>query len=519
MFELVANDKMKFFVPEREKTDVIDVDRASPSAGSQGPVAPKQEPADPSGRWMASDGDDVPPLDRSFSGAQPRSLTPSPPPRDPSDAAPDAAATPSGSRLNSLAHYLTPSTDRRLSFTSAAPEPAPAAAAPPSSSSLLPPAPQPPGPGAALGPCSLFSPVKTDQLPPLARAATLVPTRPGASREPPDARAGAPSAEGTAAPTSSDAPPKSAASVPPPSSASRVPAATAPASSSAAGPRPPRSVPFSFCAEPFLDPTDADDTGEVCGGGKCLRDHFGTGCEGQGARLPKTKTPHLLSLQLIPLKYRTKERKAGWVFWVKVGTFTSVQAPLTRAGSLHQFHWPRDTSLPNYQTEVSPETPVWLHCPFCLQCAGAAGRDVLEGKGPQRRPQQPFDRRLEEVAKAVGGGYCWLQIPLKLALGVRETVAGHRPGALEGEGGTPPPSNAPLAAGAARSRPSDGCPSYTVPVSGGRRSPGNQPNRTALTHPHIVVCVWARTPATNASTTPPGGLPGGGEGPSPFPIL
>ena len=41
----------------------------------------------------------------------------------------------------------------------------------------------------------------------------------------------------------------------------------------------------------------------------------------------------------------------------------------------------------------------------------------------------------------VGGGYCRLQMPLKLALGVRETVAGHRLGALEGEGGggVPPP--------------------------------------------------------------------------------
>ena len=69
--------------------------------------------------------------------------------------------------------------------------------------------------------------------------------------------------------------------------------------------------------------------------------------------------------------------------------------------------------------------------------------DALEGKGPQRRPQQRLDRRLEEVAQAVGGGYCRLQMPLRLALGVRETVAGHRLGAL-GEGGTSPPSNASL---------------------------------------------------------------------------
>ena len=65
-------------------------------------------------------------------------------------------------------------------------------------------------------------------------------------------------------------------------------------------------------------------------------------------------------------------------------------------------------------------------------------RDALEGKGTQWRPQKRLDRRLEEVAKAVGGGYCRLQMPLKLALGVRETVAGHRLRALEG-GGVPPP--------------------------------------------------------------------------------
>ena len=43
---------------------------------------------------------------------------------------------------------------------------------------------------------------------------------------------------------------------------------------------------------------------------------------------------------------------------------------------------------------------------------GGAGRDALEGKGSQRRPQRRLGRRLEEVAKAVGGGYCRLQMPL-----------------------------------------------------------------------------------------------------------
>ena len=50
----------------------------------------------------------------------------------------------------------------------------------------------------------------------------------------------------------------------------------------------------------------------------------------------------------------------------------------------------------------------------------------------------------------MGGGYCRLQMPPRLALGVRGTVAGRRLGALEGGGGgsSPPfqciPGAAPL---------------------------------------------------------------------------
>ena len=88
-----------------------------------------------------------------------------------------------------------------------------------------------------------------------------------------------------------------------------------------------------------------------------------------------------------------------------------------------------------------------------LNAHGAAvpGRDALEGKVPQRRPRERSDRRLEEVAKAVWGGYCRLQMPLSLALAVRGTVAGRRLGALEGGGGGVAylPSNAPLVPGAA----------------------------------------------------------------------
>ena len=78
---------------------------------------------------------------------------------------------------------------------------------------------------------------------------------------------------------------------------------------------------------------------------------------------------------------------------------------------------------------------------MALTALGLCALEGLEGKGPQRRPQERLDRQLEEVAKAVGGGYCRLQMPLKLALGVRETVAGHRLGALEpgaGWGNLPP---------------------------------------------------------------------------------
>ena len=67
------------------------------------------------------------------------------------------------------------------------------------------------------------------------------------------------------------------------------------------------------------------------------------------------------------------------------------------------------------------------------------GGGALEGKGLQRRPQNRLGMRLSGVAKAVGGGYCRLQMLFKLALVARETVAGHRLGAFEGGGGLNPP--------------------------------------------------------------------------------
>ena len=55
---------------------------------------------------------------------------------------------------------------------------------------------------------------------------------------------------------------------------------------------------------------------------------------------------------------------------------------------------------------------------------------TLFGGGGSEAAQKRLGRRLEEVAEAVGGGYCRLQMPLKLALGVREAGRG---------GGVPPP--------------------------------------------------------------------------------
>ena len=66
---------------------------------------------------------------------------------------------------------------------------------------------------------------------------------------------------------------------------------------------------------------------------------------------------------------------------------------------------------------------------------GVEPRDAFEGRAPQRRCRERLDGRLEEVAKAVGGGYCRLQMPLRLALAVRGTAPGHRLGALERGGG------------------------------------------------------------------------------------
>ena len=110
--------------------------------------------------------------------------------------------------------------------------------------------------------------------------------------------------------------------------------------------------------------------------------------------------------------------------------------------SRHTAFWRRGRGRGGGARETAPGQIMGKHqrAPRKTCCAGAScgmlqagggGRDALEVKGPRRW--------LEEVAKAVGGGYCRLQMPLKLALGDLETVAGLRLGALDGGGGVPPP--------------------------------------------------------------------------------
>ena len=73
----------------------------------------------------------------------------------------------------------------------------------------------------------------------------------------------------------------------------------------------------------------------------------------------------------------------------------------------------------------------------CVSCGPEGQRTASEAT------PGAVGQAVEGVAKAVGGGYCRLQMPWRPALGVRGTVAGHRLGALEG-GGRVPPSNASL---------------------------------------------------------------------------
>ena len=108
---------------------------------------------------------------------------------------------------------------------------------------------------------------------------------------------------------------------------------------------------------------------------------------------------------------------------------------------------------------------------FALLAIGGWGRGCIRREGTsEAAPEAVFGRRLEGVAQAVGGGYCRLQMPLKLALGVRKTVAARRQGALEGGGGYLPSSNASLAGGLHQARCGPLCSSHAclhTPRGGG----------------------------------------------------
>ena len=87
----------------------------------------------------------------------------------------------------------------------------------------------------------------------------------------------------------------------------------------------------------------------------------------------------------------------------------------------------------SFRSRSRPRASSATHHRPCHVHTVVLARDASEGKAPQGRPKERLNQRLEEVAKAVGGGYCRLQMPLRLALSVRGTVAG-----------PPPPPNASL---------------------------------------------------------------------------
>ena len=65
------------------------------------------------------------------------------------------------------------------------------------------------------------------------------------------------------------------------------------------------------------------------------------------------------------------------------------------------------------------------------------GQGCIRREGTAEAAPEAVRQAVEGGCQSGWGGYCRLKMPLKLALGVRETVAGHRLGALEG-GGSPP---------------------------------------------------------------------------------
>ena len=135
-------------------------------------------------------------------------------------------------------------------------------------------------------------------------------------------------------------------------------------------------------------------------------------------------------------------RMCGWQTWPVQGrrVQTAEAGALPRPLMPHTVHDTHATAFPLERSCgcLSPHPPSVLgdgeaatpskHRGDYREPGGPSRRDASEGNGSRRRPQRRLGRRLEEVAKAVGGGNCRLPMPLRLALGVRGTVAGHRLG-------------------------------------------------------------------------------------------
>ena len=75
---------------------------------------------------------------------------------------------------------------------------------------------------------------------------------------------------------------------------------------------------------------------------------------------------------------------------------------------------PLKPSFLRYAVQLPPCPPPLHITAYALRPSTSHALDALEGEGPQRRPPKPLDRRLEEVAKGVGGGCCRLQMPWTL---------------------------------------------------------------------------------------------------------
>ena len=114
-----------------------------------------------------------------------------------------------------------------------------------------------------------------------------------------------------------------------------------------------------------------------------------------------------------------------------------------------------------------------------------ARQRCIRREGPQRRPQKRFGRRLEEVAKAVGGGYCRLQMPLRPVLGVRGTVGGHRLGAPEGRGYLPSLPMHPCP----QTRPSHSSPAVELASDGQTAQPRHHKQRPGAASSGRWVCL------------------------------